>query len=126
MIPPAGSARHDHGFATVWVVMAIAIVTAAAGAMIAVGIAVYERHRAAAAADAVALKAALESLDGPTVACRDGAALGRLDGAVVSRCVLDGSIADVEVTIRLPGVLAAIGPATGRARAGPASITSAP
>jgi secretion/DNA translocation related TadE-like protein len=126
MIRRVGSAHRDPGFATVWVVMAMAVVTAAATTMISVGVAFYERHRAAAAADAVALKAALESVEGQAVACRDGEALGRLDGATVTRCVLDGSIAEVEVEVRLPGGLAAIGPATGRARAGPASLTIGP
>jgi secretion/DNA translocation related TadE-like protein len=116
----------DSGFATVWVLTAMVAVIATAAAMIAVGVAIYERHRAADAADAVALKVALDAVQGPAVACRDGAALGRLDGAAVSRCTLNGSISEVEVTVRLPAVLRLLGVATGRARAGPASITSVP
>jgi secretion/DNA translocation related TadE-like protein len=104
----------------------MAAVVAAALAMMAVGVVVAQRHRAAAAADAVALKVALESIEGPAIACRDGGVLGRLDGAGLGRCVLDGSVAEVDVEVPLPGVLKVLGPATGRARAGPVSIAAPP
>lgn len=117
----AGARRNcDSGYATVWLVAAMAVVGVAAGVAISVGVVALERHRAAAAADAVALKVAMAAIDGPAVACRDGAAIGRLDGATLTTCQLAGSIATVEVTVRLPGPLARFGVATGRARAGPA------
>jgi secretion/DNA translocation related TadE-like protein len=112
----------DEGFATVWVVMAMALVAVATVAAIGYGAATFERHRASAAADATALTAALSAIQGPAVACRQGQSLARLNGAIVTRCELQGSVADVEVSVRLPGVLARFGSATGEARAGPASI----
>jgi secretion/DNA translocation related TadE-like protein len=114
--------RADDGFATVWVVTAMALVAVATVAAIGYGAATFERHRASAAADAAALATALEAVQGPVVACHQGDSLARLDGATVTRCALQGSVADVEVSIRLPGVLARFGSATGRARAGPASL----
>lgn len=112
--------RDDGGYATVWLVTAIAVVCVAAGVAVSLGVVTLERHRAAAAADAVALKVAMMAVEGPAAACRTGAAIGRLDGAVVTECRLSGSIASVEVTIRLPGPFGRFGVATGRARAGPA------
>lgn len=120
------TSTRDGGYATVWIVIAMAVVIAAAGVATTVGAATIERHRAAAAADATALKVALDALAGPTVACRDGAALARRNGATLTRCNLDGADATVEVAIRLPGVLAAFGAAHGRARAGPVSELGSP
>jgi secretion/DNA translocation related TadE-like protein len=114
--------RPDDGFATVWVVTAMALVAVATVAAIGYGAATFERHRASAAADAAALAIALEAVQGPAVACGDGASLARLDGATVTRCELQGSVADVEVSVHLPGPLGRFGSATGRARAGPASL----
>lgn len=118
-------ARHgrsdERGYATVWLVTAIAVVCVAVGVAVSIGVVTVQRHRAAAAADAVALKVAMTALEGSAAACRGGAVIGRLDGAVLSACRLSGSIASVEVTIRLPGPFARFGAATGRARAGPAS-----
>jgi secretion/DNA translocation related TadE-like protein len=115
---------HQAGFATVWVVTAMAVVAVAAAVAMSVGVATVERHRAAAAADAVALSVALDAISGQTAACSAGGTLGRLNGAVLTRCMVNGSVAEVAVAVRLPGPLAALGPATGRARAGPASELS--
>jgi secretion/DNA translocation related TadE-like protein len=114
----------DRGFATVWVVTAMGVVVIAAAVAIGLGVAVVERHRAAAAADAVALVAALDAVQGPQVACDRGRDLGRLDGAMLTRCRLDGAVSEIEVSVALPGPLAAFGVATGRARAGPVSVAS--
>jgi secretion/DNA translocation related TadE-like protein len=111
----------DPGFATIWVITAIALVAVAAGVAVCYGGAAFERHRAAAAADAVALAVALDAVQGQVAACRTGAALGRLDGAEVTNCELDGAIADIAVGVQLPGPLARFGLATGHARAGPVS-----
>jgi secretion/DNA translocation related TadE-like protein len=113
----------DDGFATVWVVTAMALVTVAAVAAMGVGVVTIQRHRAAAAADAVALEVALDALDGSFLACQHGAELARLDGGDVRSCDLAGSIATVTVSVPLPGPLARWGSATGRARAGPAATT---
>jgi secretion/DNA translocation related TadE-like protein len=106
----------------VWVVAAIALVVAATVVAFGYAVATLERHRAAAAADASALAAALDAVRGPGVACSDAAALARRNDASVSRCELAGSVAEVTVSVRLPGVLAGFGPAIGVARAGPASL----
>lgn len=122
----AAPGASESGFATVWVLAAMAVLTAVTGVVVAVGVAALDRHRAAAAADAVALKVALDAIAGPAVACRDGAFLGRLDGARLIRCVLDGAVATVTVAVALPGPLARLGPAVGTARAGPASDMDPP
>jgi secretion/DNA translocation related TadE-like protein len=113
--------RSEAGFATVWVLAAITVVVAAAAVAICYGAAILQRHRAGAAADAVALVVALRAVEGPTVACRAGTALGRLDGAEVIRCTLVGATAEVTVAVRLRGVLSGLGSAIAEARAGPAS-----
>lgn len=112
----------DAGFATVWVVAAMALVVAATAVALGYAVATFERHRAAAAADASALAVALDAVRGPGSACSAGAALARRNGASVTRCELAGSVAEVAVAVRLPGVLAGFGPAIGVARAGPASL----
>jgi secretion/DNA translocation related TadE-like protein len=99
--------------------MAVVVVTAAVA--VGFGVTVVQRHRAAAAADAAALTVALRAIDGASAACRAGEAIAHLDGATVTRCVLDGADAEVAVAVRLPGPLTRLGPAVGRARAGPAS-----
>jgi secretion/DNA translocation related TadE-like protein len=104
----------------------MALVAAITAASVGEGLAVIARHRAAGAADAAALTAALHAIDGPGAACANAAALARVNGATVTRCTLTGTISEVVVSVRLPGPLAALGAATGRARAGPASVTTIP
>jgi secretion/DNA translocation related TadE-like protein len=111
----------DGGYATVWVVAAIAVVVAAGVIASGFGTAVVERHHAAAAADAAALEVALRSIAGRPAACRSGAAIAQLNGATLRRCDLHDAIAEVVVEVRLRGVLSVFGSAEGRARAGPAS-----
>jgi secretion/DNA translocation related TadE-like protein len=122
-ISDRGCARRgrEQGFATVWVLSAMAMVAFATVVSAGEGVAVIERHRAASAADAAALAAALHTIDGPAVACADAGSLAHANGAVVSRCTVAGAFSEVVVTIRLPGPLAGLGSATGRARAGPVS-----
>jgi secretion/DNA translocation related TadE-like protein len=115
----------DAGYATVWVVTAMAVVTVAAAAAIGDGVAVVARHRAGAAADAAALAVALRAIDGSSAACASGAALARADGGRLTSCDLSGAFVQVVVAVRLPGPLARFGPATGQARAGPASASTA-
>jgi secretion/DNA translocation related TadE-like protein len=121
-----GRRQPDGGFATVWVVTSMALVAATTGMALCYGAATLERHRANAAADAVALDVALRAVDGPTSACQAGAVLARLDGAEVTRCDLHGAVADIVVAVRLPGPLTRLGPAIGAARAGPASEAVSP
>jgi secretion/DNA translocation related TadE-like protein len=116
----------DGGYATVWVVAAIAIVVVVAAVATGYGAAVVERHRASAAADATALEVALSSIAGRTAACRAGAVVAERNGATLRRCDVQDAIAAVVVEIRLRGVLSMFGSAEGRARAGPASETVRP
>jgi secretion/DNA translocation related TadE-like protein len=97
------------------------LVVAAAGVAISYGAATVDRHRAGAAADAAALAVALRAVDGSAAACLAGTTVARLDGARITRCTLQGPVADIVVAVRLPGVLSRFGSATGHARAGPAS-----
>jgi secretion/DNA translocation related TadE-like protein len=100
-------------------IAAMALVLAAATIAIGYAVATIERHRAGAAADAAALAAALDAVRGPAAACQQATRLATLDRARLSRCTVSGSIADVSVTVGLPGLFVTLGPATGRARAGP-------
>ncbi len=109
----------DDGSATLWVVVAMAVVVAVATGCAAVGMVVVARHRADTAADAAALVAASEVLHGPATACSAAAAIARIDGARLTRCGLDGAGAQVEVGLSLPGGLSRFGRAVAQARAGP-------
>lgn len=111
--------RVDSGSATIWMIVGMAIVMLAGGISAAVGVVAAERHRAGAAADAAAITAALESLDGPQAACHEAAAVAAMDGAVLAACQLTGPISEVAVRVRLPGPLGRFGTATANARAGP-------
>jgi secretion/DNA translocation related TadE-like protein len=111
--------RGDRGSATLWVVTAMVVVLAVGGTSGAVGIVILTRHRANTAADAAALAAAREVLEGAGPACAAAAGIARTDAASLTRCGLDGATAQVEVAVALPGVLSRFGTAVGRARAGP-------
>jgi secretion/DNA translocation related TadE-like protein len=110
----------DRGSATVWVVIAMAVVVAAAAVSAILGAIMIARHRADAAADAAAIRVAMSALAGSVAACGAGAGLARANGARLVRCSLDGPDAVVGVEVPLPGLLSRFGAATGRARAGPA------
>ncbi len=111
--------RGERGFATVWVITSMALVTVIAGVAICFGLALVQQRRAAAAADAAALSAALLAVQGPAVACQSGAAIARRDGAIVMHCELREADAYVVVAVALPPPIGWLGPAVGRARAGP-------
>ncbi len=120
--------RDERGFATVWVITAMALVTVITGVAICFGVALVQQRRAAAAADAAALSAALLAVQGPTAACQSGTAIGRRDDASITHCELRGADAYVVVAVPLPPPIRWLGPAVGRARAGPAgeAPTSSP
>jgi secretion/DNA translocation related TadE-like protein len=118
----AGRATADAGYATVWVLAAMALIAVVAAAAISYGIALVASARAASAADAAGLTAALWAVDGPAAACARSAAMARLDGGLQTRCAVAGAVAEVVVCVPLPGPLAVWGPAVGRARAGPAAM----
>ncbi|MGH8869215.1 MAG: Rv3654c family TadE-like protein [Actinomycetes bacterium] len=109
----------DEGSAGLWVLWAACLAWAVAVGAILFGGAVVARHRAAASSDLAALAAAERALYGPVPACRAAADVVAGMGASLARCTLDGTVADVSVTVRvgLPGGRSSA--ATVRARAGP-------
>jgi secretion/DNA translocation related TadE-like protein len=112
--------RGDAGVATVLALgLASAVATAGVGGLLLAG-AVAARHRAETAADLAALDAASHVVDGPGAACRAASVTARAGGASLSGCRVDGDVVEVRVSVPFPGPLAGLGPATARARAGPA------
>jgi secretion/DNA translocation related TadE-like protein len=114
----------EAGFATIWVVIAIAIVVVVGGISVEVGVVTAQRHRADAAADAAALAAALASIEGADAACHEAVLVAAKDGASVASCQLLGAVSEVTVSVPLPGPLRAFGAASAHARAGPATRTN--
>ncbi|MFJ4713195.1 Rv3654c family TadE-like protein [Streptomyces sp. NPDC088785] len=106
--------RGDRGAATVWTVMAMAVVGAVFGGVLVLGQAVQIRHRAGGAADLAALAAAERWTQGGERACAAAARVARAQGASVVRCAVRGEVAEVTAGVG-SGVLAA----EVRARAGP-------
>lgn len=117
----------DRGSGTVLVLALVLVVVTLAGTADLLGRAVLARHRAEAAADLAALAGAAVLTDpfgagasgqGP---CSRAARVSGLNAARMTRCVsgADSSV-EVEVGVDLPGVLAPMGPARARSRAGPA------
>ncbi|WP_075299049.1 MULTISPECIES: Rv3654c family TadE-like protein [unclassified Pseudonocardia] len=115
--------RHDDtGVASVWAAIAAAVLLLVGAVGVDVAAAVRARHVAAAAADLSALAAAGRSVEGTEIACRVAADLAARNGAEVAACHLDGWDALVEARVRWSGLLPIGGPATARARAGPAPL----
>ncbi|MFJ8625976.1 Rv3654c family TadE-like protein [Kitasatospora sp. NPDC093550] len=113
----------DAGSATVWLLALAALGTAVFAATLAVGSVVAARHRAESAADLAALAAADRLLLDPDGGCARAAGIAAAQGARLVSCAADRSADAVEVVaevgvsglpVRLP-----VGPARGRARAGP-------
>lgn len=112
--------QRDQGLATIWAAGASAALIAVAALAMWLGAAVTTRHRASAAADLGALAAASHATSGGRHACaRAGWVVERMGGRLTS-CRLAGLDALVEVALEPSGVLGRFGPATARARAGPA------
>ncbi len=107
------------------VVMLLLVLFAVVGSLAQVGVA---RHRAATAADLVALAAASDTaaVPGPCGGVSASSA-ARHNDAELRRCevLADGS-AQVEVAVRLIGPLARLPPPTAQARAGPAGLAARP
>jgi secretion/DNA translocation related TadE-like protein len=101
----------------------IGVVVAATVVALALGVGLEVRHRAQGAADAAALAAAADSLAGPAGACERAREIAAANRARVRSCSVTDAIADLTVSVELPGALRPIGPVTARARAGPASIS---
>lgn len=113
------AADAQRGAATVLVLALAAVVTLVAAVCVAVGSVAVARHRAAAAADLVALAVAARVLEGPGAACARGASVAQAQGAALVSCRSSGEVVDVVVEVRPGGPLAELGTATGTARAGP-------
>ncbi len=113
--------RDDRGSATVLVLALATVLTTVAGVLISTGLLVVTRHRADAAADLAALAAAGRAAEGSAAACAAAARTATGGSGRLVSCRLDGQDAVVRVEVLPPGRLAALGPATGQARAGPAA-----
>ncbi|MFJ9176620.1 Rv3654c family TadE-like protein [Streptomyces sp. NPDC102360] len=105
----------DRGSATVWVVLAMAVVGAVFGAVLAMGQAVEARHRAGSAADLAALAAADHWTEGRAKACALATRVARAQAAGVVRCAVRGEVSDVTAVAGKRMFRAEV-----RARAGPA------
>ena len=108
------------GSATVWALITVLVIWAAAAVGAVEVAAVQVRHRAAAAADAAALAAAGEGGLDPARACAAARRAAARVGGVLSRCQISGPYATVAVRLSPPALLAWAGPVTTRAKAGPA------
>lgn len=114
----------SEGSATIAMLAGIGVVVAATCVAVALGIGTELRHRAQGAADAAALAAASDAIAGEAGACERARQLAVANGAQVERCAVADSIADLTVSMQLPGVLRPLGPVRARARAGPASVAA--
>jgi secretion/DNA translocation related TadE-like protein len=111
--------KHEDGFATIWTLVAIAVVIVVTGVAVMLGGVGLTRHRAAAAADAAALAAAMTTIEGPAAACQRAAVVATLNHGELAGCTVSGAFATVTVDVRLPGPLARFGRAAASSRAGP-------
>ncbi|GAA1391063.1 hypothetical protein GCM10009613_32860 [Pseudonocardia kongjuensis] len=118
--------RDDRGIASVWAATAAAALLLTATVCIDVGAAIRARQVAAAAADLAALAAAGRSVDGTEGACRVAADIAVRNGAELTGCRLDGWDVLVGTRVQRAGLLPVHGPATARARAGPAPFDDRP
>ncbi len=115
----------DRGLGAIFVLTVVAILLAVLGGVLALGQILIARHRAASAADLAALAGADRALEGPTVACAVAASIAAEHAVQLVECRLAGDVVDVTTAVSLPAGLRAIGPATARARAGPADVSPA-
>lgn len=108
----------ERGSATLLAVAFLGVVVLL-GAALGVVAAMLHAHRVAqSAADLTALAAARAQADGRDP-CGAGAAIALANGAVLDRCVVDGSGVLVQVTVPGPRWLGQSHDLTGQARAGP-------
>jgi secretion/DNA translocation related TadE-like protein len=91
---------------------------------VAIGSAVFARHRAQAAADLAALGAAVHLADGTDQACTLAAALAKRMHTVLAQCAVE----DLDVVVTVDASVAfgrmGLGPARATARAGPVEARS--
>jgi secretion/DNA translocation related TadE-like protein len=110
----------ESGVAAVWAATAVSVFMAVLLVGLDFGGAVAGRHRAAAAADLAALAAAGHAVHGTGPACDRARRIAEQMGGRLALCRLAAWDALVEVQVEVGTTLPGIGPAIGRARAGPA------
>jgi secretion/DNA translocation related TadE-like protein len=110
----------DRGLGTVFVLAIMAILLTVLGGTLALGQTLIARHRAASAADLAALAGVDRALEGSATACAAAAAIAAEHNTELIGCDVDGHVVAVTAAVPLPAGLRAVGPATARARAGPA------
>ncbi|MGN6475217.1 MAG: Rv3654c family TadE-like protein [Mycobacteriales bacterium] len=125
-IGTSSASEPSQGSATIAMLTGIGLVVAATGVVIALGVGADMRHRAQGAADAAALAAAADALVGQAGACERARELATANGARLEGCSLTNAVAEVRVSVELPGALRRLGPVVARARAGPASVAAGP
>ncbi|AFM19455.1 helicase/secretion neighborhood TadE-like protein [Mycolicibacterium chubuense NBB4] len=108
----------ERGSATVLAVMMVLVLVAVTTGAAMVGSAVVARHRAQAAADLAAVRAAAQVSSGPAVACATAKTVAEAMGAALTGCTVEEL--DVVVRVGVAAQLRGIGSADAVARAGPA------
>jgi len=109
----------ERGSGTLWVVVAVALLTTFALSAAAIGGAVVTRHRAGSAADFAALAGADALASGGADPCGAARRVAVRYGAVLTRCTTTGMVVDVVVELSAGGLVGPGRVATVRARAGP-------
>jgi secretion/DNA translocation related TadE-like protein len=126
---PSRLAHCERGSASPVVLATAILALLLASGSAALGQAVRARHVAESAADLAALAAAGDPAAGfaPAAGCGRGAWVAAANGARLTACRAggDGSVT-VDVAVRLPGALGALGPAVARARAGRSAVVPGP
>ncbi|MFF8769711.1 Rv3654c family TadE-like protein [Kitasatospora sp. NPDC015120] len=122
--------RADTGSATVWLLAFVLLGCLACTAALSVGAVVGARHRAESAADLAALAAADRLLLDADGGCRRAEAVAAAQAATMVACAVDREEDAVEVVAQVPVTglppRLPVGPALGRARAGPVRAPVAP
>ncbi len=122
-----GPRERDEGSATVLVLGALGVVLAVTVGVLVLVSAVVASHRAHAAADLAALAAASSLSRGapPGDACATGGMVATRNHALLDGCVT-GADLTVDIVVHVQPAAPHLGPATARARAGPASVPAEP
>ena len=118
--------QRDDGVATVWAAIAVAVLTSVLVAGLHLGAAIHARHRAESAADLAALAAARQAVRGEATACHAAATIASAAGGRVTRCLLVGWDALVEVRVPVAMALPGLDAALGQAMAGPEPAAQCP
>ncbi|MCW2599064.1 MAG: hypothetical protein JWM02_893 [Frankiales bacterium] len=111
--------NRDEGFVAVAMAGLVLLLVSVSAVVACLGAVAVARHRAATAADLAALAAAGHALEGAATACAVASRVAERQGARIQACQLEGWDAVVDVTVRPPGRIGALGVARARARAGP-------